>query len=73
MDTSQKLTELKELIKVELDLCDRYSTPTVCKMRNESYAQLEKLIIEKVVVEKRTISSAIIAIEYEFNINKQND
>lgn len=68
----EKLNQLKEQIRQELDLCDTTDTPTVCKMKQteEGYAMIEKLVIDKVLYGTgMTISDAIVEIENEYDIN----
>jgi hypothetical protein len=66
---SPKLTELKDLIKVQLEMCDPIDTPIICQMRTNEYANLEKQIITQIVEQGKTIGDAIISIEKEFNPN----
>ena len=70
-----KLNELKTLIKAELDLCNQAKTPTICAMSEnaEQYPKLEKMIIDRIKIEGKTIGAAIVSIEREFNINMTND
>ncbi len=66
----ENLERLKELIKAELELCDAISTPTVCEMNTiENYAELERLIINKVAHQGLSIGQAIVELEKEYNIN----
>lgn len=67
----KELTELKEAIAAELELCRHNDTPTVCSMKNtpEGYAKIEARIIDMVGNGGRTISEAIISIEKEYNPN----
>mgnify|MGYP006908210799 CR=1 FL=1 len=73
MDANGKLTKLKELIKAELELCDASTTPWVCKTKENNYGKVENLIVDRVVNNGDSINSAIIDIEREYNLNKQND
>lgn len=70
-----KLDELKKSIKQQLDLCDAVDTPTICAIKQtaEGFADLEKMIIEKVLYSDDTsIANAIVDIENTYNINSAN-
>jgi uncharacterized protein YtpQ (UPF0354 family) len=63
------LTDFKNNIKEELELCDPIQTPYVCAntQTEAGYAVLERLLMAKVLNEKITIGEAIVAIEQELN------
>jgi|GEM_PF-5855834 len=71
--SNDKIKELKQLIKAELDFCDENSTPWVCKMKSTDYQKVEKLIIERVSNGGYSINDAIVDIEREYNLNYSND
>ncbi len=72
---SEIIEELKEMIKLELDVCDPEVTPYVCSVNTpENYKNLEKSILDRVLnSEDTTIAGAIEDIEREFNPNRIND
>ncbi len=69
------LDQLKKQVKEQLDLCDGSETPTICQIKQTpaGYADLEKLIIDKVLYGNDiSIAAAIVEIENEYNINSAN-
>lgn len=76
METAEeKLSELRRLIKVQLEMCDNANTPTICKMiaDKDGYAKVEEMIIRRVAEQADTIGQAIIEVEKEFNPNEHVD
>lgn len=69
---SDKLEQLKDQIRQQLNLCDSTDTPTVCSMKSSEsgYSNLEKLILQKVLYgDSISIADAIVDIENEFDRN----
>ena len=60
---------------MELKEIDQAEAPNVFVMYNEPFTREKTIdyVIDKIIAEKRTIASAIVAIEREYNINLQND
>jgi hypothetical protein len=75
MSYEKKIQELKKLIKVNLEACDPLDTPEVCRIASnpDDYQGLEDKIIRMIVDAGHTISSAIILIEREYNVNMIDD
>lgn len=63
------LTEFRQNIRTELDLCDAIQTPFVCANigTEDGYKKIEQLICAKVIDEKITIGEAIVQIETDLN------
>ena len=74
-DYQTKIAELKKLIKLSLEACDKTVTPEVCLMSSDpdTYPNLEKMILEMIIKGGHTIGSAIIDIEKSYNVNMIND
>jgi len=74
-DINRKVEELKELIGIELDLCDDNITPYVCSIDTpENRAYLINDIFMRVINGQATsVAGAIEDIEKEFNPNRIND
>ena len=71
----EKLENLRQLVIMELNQVEEFDKPNVYMMYNEPVTMESTIdyIIDKVIGEDRTISSAILATEREYNINFQND
>jgi hypothetical protein len=75
MGTDAQIKELKELIAIELDSCDRLSWPYICHMKStkEGYASVENMIIGMCQESGCSIGTALERIERAFNPNKIED
>ena len=75
MERSEKIEELRKYIKIQLDRIEQHEKPNVYAMyHNEKEKDFLIKDIEKRIIDGNVkISTAITAIEREFNINLQND
>lgn len=67
-----KLDQLKNQIKQQLDLCDSSETPTVCRQKqtHKGYQEIEAMIIQAVLYgDNPSIADAIVQIENQYDIN----
>ncbi|MCB9448661.1 MAG: hypothetical protein H6585_09990 [Flavobacteriales bacterium] len=66
---SNKINELKQLIKIELDTCSSRMWPHVCQLKQtpEGYKRIEDMVIRLVAKEAMLVGSAIALIEQEFS------
>ena len=66
------LNQLKNNIRLELDMCDSNSTPYVCSQKStkEGYYKIEKMIVDFVCGNAYSINEAISTIEKLYNPNK---
>jgi len=72
---NEKLKELKNLIHSHLNVCDKILTPTICEMKDspEGKAELEQMILTRILERGITVGQAINDIEKEYNSNLIND
>jgi uncharacterized CHY-type Zn-finger protein len=70
-----QIKELKELIAIELDACNKLDWPYVCHMKltKEGYLAIEKMVIEQCEQSGCTVQEAIARIERMYNPNKMED
>ena len=75
MGINDQVKELKELIAIELDSCDRLSWPYICHMKStkEGYASVEQKIVEMCQQSGCSIGTALERIERAYNPNKMED
>jgi transposase len=75
METNSKLQELKDLIEVVFEDCDKYSHPHVCNMISDpaTKTELENTIIGIIRQSGVSIQAAIDQIERAYNSNYIED
>lgn len=66
-----KIEKLKELIGIELDLCDSYKTPVVCANASnpETRENIVNVILDLCITGKISVDEAIDTYERTFNPN----
>jgi hypothetical protein len=71
----KQIKELKELLAIELDSCDRLSWPYICNMKSnkKGYESIEKMVIQMCEQSGCSIGTALDRIERDFNPNKMED
>ena len=70
-----KITRLKELIAIELDMCNKEDWPYVCNMTDtlEGRKAVEEKIIEQCKASGITVGQALDRIERAYNPNRIED
>ena len=72
-ENSELIEELKPLIKAELEFCNEIDTPTVCRLTAQpgGYEKVEDMLIKRIAIGGLSVADAILSVENEFNINRQ--
>jgi len=75
MATKAQLDRLKELIAIQLDMCDREAWPYLCHMTStpEGKVQVENMVIQICSANGSSVGSALDRIERMFNPNRIED
>ncbi|MFA5727323.1 MAG: hypothetical protein WC886_06755 [Saccharofermentanaceae bacterium] len=71
----QLMDRLKELIAIELDHCNKFDWPYVCKISSTSEGKktIENMIINHCIQSGITVGQALEKIERAYNPNKMED
>jgi len=71
MATQKQIEDLKEMIALELSVCDSSETPTVCSniQTPEGLNKTVGVILKLVLDMKTTVSMAILKYEELYNVN----
>jgi hypothetical protein len=75
MSNSKALDELKDLISMVLDDCDRYDYPHVCNMATNPNTRenLEKTVLDMCLATGWPVQAAILQVERAHNPNMLDD
>ena len=75
MGNNHSLQELKDLISMVLDDCDKYEYPHVCNMASDptTRASLDKKILDICVSTGWPVQAAILQVERAYNPNMLDD
>jgi hypothetical protein len=75
MASEAQLKRLKELIAIQLDMCDRESWPYICHMNSspEGKKGIEDMVIEICSANGCSVGSALDRIERMYNPNRMED